>query len=128
LEKLKTDIPNSPFDNTQKDVIQKEQDWEAKRELKVNNWIHSFVTAEIFNNEKDLKLTNYFKHLSRKQQHDLVSKTFHDWYDTEVNNKINNLYSEKLVDNTLKGDILKEWDLYIQSNLNSLVRSVFNLT
>ena len=73
-----------------------------------------------------LKLSKYFKNLSTKQKNDLVSKTFREFMDSKVEDSLNNIYTELLIRNTLKGDILKEWDDYIDRNLDTLKHSIFN--
>ena len=46
--------------------------------------------------------------------------------DSKVEDSLNNIYTELLIRNTLKGDILKEWDDYIDRNLDTLKHSIFN--
>lgn len=121
-----TDIDSNPFDGLSTETIPSEESWEIAREVKIDSWIKSFVEAEIFEDEKELKLSKYFNNLSTKQKNDLVSKTFREFMDSKVEDSLNNIYTELLIRNTLKGDILKEWDDYIDRNLDTLKHSIFN--
>ena len=105
---------------------EKEEDYLVDKEVKIDSWIKSFVNAEIFQDDKKLELTQSFKNLSKLEQHKLVSQTFHNWYDRIANKKVNELYNDKLLDNTLKGDILDSWNQYIRKNFSLLYDTIFH--
>lgn len=121
-----TNIDDNPFGNEKNDELQPEEDYEVAREVKIDNWIKSFVYAEIFKDDKKLELTKSFRYLSKSEQHKLVSQTFHDWYDRVANKKMNELYSDRLIDNTLKGDVLSSWNEYIRKNFTLLYDTIFH--
>tara|TARA_E500000305_G_C3939056_1_gene196594 strand:+ start:229 stop:603 length:375 start_codon:yes stop_codon:yes gene_type:complete len=121
-----TDISDNPFGNGYSDKIEKEEDYLVDKEVKIDSWIKSFVNAEIFQDDKKLELTQSFKNLSKLEQHKLVSQTFHNWYDRIANKKVNELYNDKLLDNTLKGDILDSWNQYIRKNFSLLYDTIFH--
>ena len=121
-----TDISDNPFGNSYSDKIEKEEDYLVDKEVKIDSWIKSFVNAEIFQDDKKLELTQSFKNLSKLEQHKLVSQTFHNWYDRIANKKVNELYNDKLLDNTLKGDILDSWNQYIRKNFSLLYDTIFH--
>ena len=52
-----TDIDSNPFDGLSTETIPSEESWEIAREVKIDSWIKSFVEAEIFEDEKELKLS-----------------------------------------------------------------------
>ena len=92
-KKLKTDIPDNPFDEVEDDK-------------------DKYESSEL-TYKQNLKFRKYLDRLGYTD--------FSEWWDKIGKSKMDEMYTEEISMNFKEGDILQHWDIWIQNNMDRIL-------